>query len=149
MMPTRTRALRVAAASCLVLVAMSACSGTATKSVYGPGDPNLAATNPAGGPIDPFLTDGHAVLRALDAIAARAGRPLRATAISADQMNGLIVEVQEPQRRARVDRYVVAPNGTLSGPHRVKLSSQSGRAFTATDIDRRVFDPTVIGWLRL
>jgi hypothetical protein len=87
------------AAACAVAIALllAACSGSAGRgSSYASGDPNLAAANPGGGPIDPFLTNGDAVLSALDAITARSGRPLRVTSISADQMNGLMVDVQEP-----------------------------------------------------
>jgi hypothetical protein len=47
-----------------------------------------------GGPIDPFLTDGRAALRALDAIAARSGRPMRVTSLSADRMNALMVDLK-------------------------------------------------------
>ncbi|MGB8909993.1 MAG: hypothetical protein WCC84_14705, partial [Candidatus Cybelea sp.] len=53
------------------------------------------------------------------------GRPLRVTSISADRINGLMVDVQEPAHLVNVDHYVVAPaDGTLSGP--VKLMSLDG-----------------------
>jgi hypothetical protein len=83
-------------------------------SAYGSGDPALAASNPGGGPIDPFLTNGQAVQRALDPIAARAGRPMRVTSIEADRLNGLIV-IKEPKKHVNVDRYVVRPMGRSPG----------------------------------
>ncbi len=138
---------RVAACAALALAACSGSSGHSTS--YGSGDPNLAAANPGGGPIDPFLTDGAAVMRALDAIAGRSGRPLRVTSINADQMNGLMVDVQEPSHHINVDRYVVAPNGTLTGPAPVKLMSLSGGPITAAEVDARAFDPKAIAFVRL
>src|SRR5580704_8119463 len=66
------------AAACAVALVLTACSGSSGHGgSYGSGDPNLAAANPGGGPIDPFLSDGSAVTRALDAIAAHSGKPLR------------------------------------------------------------------------
>ncbi len=100
------------AAACAVAIALllAACSGsTGRGSSYGSGDPNLAAANPGRGPTDPFLTNGDAVLSALDAVTARSGRPLRVTSISADQMNGLMVDVQEPEKHARAfDPHAIA-----------------------------------------
>jgi hypothetical protein len=129
---------------------LSACSGSSSgHGAYGSGDPNLAAANPGGGPIDPFLSDGAAVLRALDAVAARSGRPLRVTSISADQTNGLLVDVQEPAKHVNVDHYVVAPDGTLSGPTPVKLMSLSGGPIRTADVDARAFDPKAIAFDRL
>jgi hypothetical protein len=131
-------------------LALSACSGASGKGgSYGSGDPTLAAANPGGGPIDPFLSNGQAVLQALDAIAAHSGKPLRVTSISADQVNGLMVDVQEPAKHVNVDRYTIAPDGTLSGPTPVKLMSMSGGPITAADVDRRAFDPHVIAFARL
>jgi hypothetical protein len=109
----------------------------------------LAAPNPGGGPIDPFLTDGTAVLRALDTIASRSGRPLRITEIGADSLNGLSVDVQEPARHINVDHYAVAPDGSLTGPTPVKLMSLDGGPITAPVVDRRAFDPTRIAFARL
>lgn len=113
-------------AGALVAFALAACSGaTSGHGSYGSGDTSLAASNPGGGQIDPFLSDGNAVLRALDAIERHSGRPLRVTSISADRINGLMVDVQEPAHLVNVDHYVVAPaDGTLSGP--VKLMSLDG-----------------------
>ena len=135
----------------LVLVlAFAACSGSSGHgSSYGSGDPNLAAPNPGGGTIDPFLSNGDAVVHALDAIVKRSGTPLRVTSIGADQMNGLTVNVQEPSKHVNVDAYVVAPDGTLSGPTPVKLMSLSGGPITAADVDARAFDPKAIAFTRL
>jgi hypothetical protein len=123
---------------------------------YGPGDPALAAPNPLGGPIDPFLTDGQAVLHALDAIAQTSGRPLRVTQISANQGEGLSVDVQEPAHHVNVDRYVVSPDGTISRPVPVQVDPQAWdshasttTAVTAAVVDRQAFDPTALGFARL
>jgi hypothetical protein len=142
----RSRALVLAAA-----LALAACSGASSggSSSYGTGDPNLAAPNPGGGPIDPFLADGQAVLHALDAVAARSGTPLRITSINADTTNGLTVQVQEPADHVNVDQYVIAPDGTLSGPTPVKLTSLDGGPITAAVVDRQAFDPKVIAFGRL
>src|SRR5580700_12330812 len=130
--------------------ALAACSGHSGQSnSYGSGDPNLAAPNPGGGPIDPFLTDGIAVLHALDAIAARSGEPLRVTEISADGVNGLMVDVQEPAHHINVDHYVVAPDGTLTGPTPVKLVSLDGGPITVATVDQRAFNPKAIDFARL
>ena len=130
--------------------ALAACSGSSsTRGSYGSGDPSLAAPNLGGGPIDPFLTDGQAVLRAFDAIAARSGRPMRAISLSADRMNGLMVDVQEPQNHINVDHYVVAPDGTLSGPTPVKMMSMDSGPITAAKIDQSAFDPKAIAFARL
>jgi hypothetical protein len=138
------------AAACAAAIVLAACSGSSGHGgSYGSGDPNLGAANPGGGPIDPFLTDGAAVLRALDAIAAQSGKPLRITSINADQMNGLMVDVQEPSHHINVDRYAVAPDGTLTGPTPVKLMSLSGGPITAAEVDARAFDPKAIAFVRL
>ena len=145
----RTRIQTGAAVLALVL---TACSGSSSNggSPYGAGDPHLAAPAPGRGDIDPFLSNGNAVLRALDAIAARSGRPMRVRRISADQVNGLSVSVQEPKRHVNLDQYVVAPDGTLSGPTPVKLISLYGHGpVTAADVDRSVFDPKAIAFARL
>ncbi|MGC1380352.1 MAG: hypothetical protein WA814_04940 [Candidatus Baltobacteraceae bacterium] len=130
-------------------VALAACSGSSGSSRYGAGDPELAAANPGGGPIDPFLTDGPAVLSALDAIAQRSGRPLRVTSMNADTTNGLSVDVQEPSKHVNVDRYVVAPDGSIAGPSPVKLMSLGGGPISAKDVDARAFDPRAIAFGRL
>ena len=121
----RTRIRTAAAVFALVL---TACSGPSSNggSSYGAGDSRLAAPAPGSGAVDPFLSNGNAVLRALDAIAARSGRPLRVRRMSADQVNGLSVSVQEPKRHVNLDQYVVAPDGTLSGPTPVRLISSYG-----------------------
>jgi len=89
------------------------------------------------------------VMQALDAVAARAGKPLRVTSITADQINGLSVDVQEPAHHVNVDRYVVAPDGTLSGPTPVKVMSLGGGPITAADVDRQAFDANAIAFGRL
>jgi hypothetical protein len=130
--------------------AVTGCAGSSSHGgSYGNGDPSLAAPNPGGGAIDPFLSNGQAVLDALDAIAARSGKPMRVTSISADQMNGLLVDVQEPAKHINVDHYVVAADGTLSGPTPVKLMSLNGGPITTADVDSRAFDPKAIAFARL
>src|SRR5580692_1235411 len=126
---------------CILALAIVACSGGSLggNSAYGAGDPKLAAPNPGGGPIDPFLTNGNAVLHALDAIASRSGEPLRVTEISADGVNGLMVDVQEPAHHINVDHYAVAPDGTLSGPTPVKVMSMNGSPITASVVDTQAF----------
>ncbi len=145
------RLMSAAVVTGFAALAVSACSGSSSGhgGSYGPGDPSLAAANPGGGPIDPFLSDGTAVLRALDAIEAHSGRPLRITSISADQTNGLMVDVQEPAKHVNVDRYVMAPDGTLSGPTPEKLMSLNGGPITTSDVDARAFDPKAIAFARL
>lgn len=142
--------MRVAAFGILCLAGLAACSGASSAhGAYGTGDPSLAAANPGGGPIVPFLTNGDAVLQALGAIAERSGRPLRVTSISADRMNGLMVNVQEPAHHVNVDRYVVTANGTLDGPTPVKLMSLDGGPVTAAKVDARAFDPRAVGFANL
>jgi hypothetical protein len=145
------RALYHVAGVFALALAVAGCSGSSSQSgsSYGTGDPNLAASNPGGGPIDPFLTDGRAVLRALDAIAVRSGKPLRVTSLNADRMNGLTVDVQEPAKHVNVDQYVIASDGTLSGPKPVKVMSLSGGPITAADVDRQAFNPKAIPFARL
>src|SRR5579863_8548128 len=137
-----------AAAAIFISLTGIACSGgsAAGSGGYGNGDPNLAASNPGGGPISPFLADGQAVLRALDAVETRSGKPLRVTSITSDRSNGLMVEVQEPAHPINVDAYTVAPNGTLSGPAPVKLMSLSGGPITVKDVDDEAFDPRAVGF---
>ncbi len=138
------------ASAVALLYLLAACSGAgAGHSAYGSGDPNLAAANPGGGPIDPFLSDGNAVLRAFDAIAARSGRPLRVTSLSADAMNGLMVDMQEPQHRINVDHYMIALDGTMTGPTPVKLMSLGGGPITAASVNQRAFDPKTFDFARL
>jgi len=70
--------------------------------------------------------------------------------MNADQVNGLTVDVQEPIHRVNVDRYVVALDGTLSGPTPVQLMSMGGSGpVTAKDVDRETFDPKAVGFERL
>jgi hypothetical protein len=132
-----------------LMVTGCAHGGGSASNDYGQGDPNLAAPNPGGGPIDPFLTDGHAVIRALDAIAQKSGRPLRVTSMNADGINGLSVDVQEPKHPINVDHYVIAPDGTMTGPTPVKLMSLDGGPITAAKVDERAFDPNAIAFARL
>jgi hypothetical protein len=141
--------MRLAVFGALCLAGLTACSGTSSHGAYGVGDPSLAAANPGGGTIVPFLTNGEAVLQALDAIAGRAGTPLRVTSISADRMNGLMVNVQQPAHHVNVDRYVVTADGALNGPTPVKLMSLDGGPITAAKVDARAFDPKAIGFANL
>lgn len=136
-------------AAVFLALGLAGCSGASGGSSYGTGDPNLAATNPGGGPISPFLADGQAVSRAFDAIEARSGKPLRVTSITSDRMNGLMVDVQEPKSRINVDQYTTSPGGTLGGPTPVKLMSLTGGQITVADVDRRAFDPRAVGFERL
>ena len=147
----RFEALLGAGIALAATLALGACSGSSGghSGSYGSGDPSLAAPNPGGGTIDPFLSDGQAVLDALDAIAARSGKPLRITSISADTTNGLMVDVQEPANHINVDRYVVAPDGTLSGPSPVRLMSLNGGPIAAAEVDAKAFDPKAIAFARL
>ena len=141
-------ALAIVAMTAVLGCALCACSGS-SSSGYTSGDANLAAVNPGGGLIDPFLTDGTNVRRALDAIAARSGRPMRVTSLNADNLNGLTVDVQEPLHRMNVDQYVVAPDGTLTGPTPVQLHSMDGGPITAALVDLRSFDPKAIAFENL
>lgn len=102
-----------------------------------------------GGPINPFLTDGQAVLKALDAIAEKSGKPMRITSINADRTNGLLVNVQEPKVHVNVDHYTVAPDGTLTGPTPVRLMSLNGGPITPAEVDRQTFDRKAIAFARL
>jgi hypothetical protein len=134
----------------LVVLAVAACSGSSGGAArYGRGDPSLAASNPGGGPIDPFLTNGDAVLHALDAIAARSGQPFRVTSMTADRVNGLMVDVQQPSHPINVDHYTIAADGTLTGPTPVRLVSLNGGPITAADVNQRAFDPKAVGFGRL
>lgn len=133
----------------LVGSTLCACGASSSSGGYAAADPSLAAANPGGGAIDPFLADGSNVRRALDAIAQRSGRPLRVTSLGADNLNGLTVDVQEPAHRMNVDQYVVAPNGALSGPTPVQLHSLDGGPITAALVDARSFDPNAIAFQNL
>jgi hypothetical protein len=134
----------------LAIAALAACSNSAgSHGSYAAGDPNLAASNPGGGPIDPFLADGKAVTQALDDIAQRSGRPMRITSISADRINGLMVDVQEPAHHMNVDHYVVGPDGTISGPTPVKLMSLDGGPITVQKVDARAFSPSAVAFADL
>ena len=132
------------------MLAFAGCSGSSGGgSAYGEGDASLAAPNLGGGPIDPFLANGQAVLSALDAIAQKSGTPMRVTSMNADRTNGLTVDVQQPANHVNVDEYVVAPDGKLSGPIPVKLSAMHGGPVTAADVDAQAFDPKKIAFARL
>ncbi len=149
MKSSATRAL-VHAGTVAVVLTLAACSGKPGGGPsYGSGDPSLTAANPGGGQISPFLADGQAVLRALDAIGARSGQPLRVTSMTADRINGLVVQVQEPSHHVNVDQYTIAIDGTLTGPTPVKLMSENGGPVTAADVDRKAFDPKSVGFARL
>jgi hypothetical protein len=142
--------LRTHLVAAAVALALAGCSGSSGGgSSYPAGDPNLAAPNLGGGPIDPFLANGQAVLSAFDAIAQKSGRPMRVTSMNADRTNGLTVDVQQPTNHVNVDEYVVAPDGTLSGPIPVKLSAMHGGPVTAADVDAQAFDPKKIAFARL
>jgi hypothetical protein len=141
--------LRTHLVAVAVALAFAGCSASGGGSSYGEGDASLAAPNLAGGPIDPFLANGQAVLSALDAIAQKSGTPMRVTSMNADRTNGLTVDVQQPANHVNVDEYVVAPDGKLSGPIPVKLSAMHGGPVTAADVDAQAFDPKKIAFARL
>jgi hypothetical protein len=154
----KTPGLRTATTCAAIAFALASypAASAAGNPLYGPGDPKLAAPNPLGGPVDPFLTNGEAVLRALDAIAARSGRPLRVTAMSANNVDGLTVDVQEPAHHVNVDRYVVAPDGTIADPKPVQVDPQAwdseanvNAPVTAAVVDRQAFDPNALDFARL
>jgi hypothetical protein len=133
-----------------LLACLAACSGGSSAGAsYGSGNPDVAAANPGGGPTDPFLADGNAVIKALADVSAKSGKPFRVTSLLADQVNGLTVEVQEPQNHLNVDSYKIAADGTMSGPVPVKLMSMSGGPVTVADVDRRAFDPATIPFANL
>jgi hypothetical protein len=136
-------------ALCVAFISLAACSAAPRGGSYGTADPSLAVANPAGGAADPFLVDGDAVRRALDAIAAKLGTPLRVTSMNADRVNGLSVDVQEPKNHVNVDRYVVAIDGTINGPTPVKVMSLDGGPITAATVDRQSFDPEKIAFVHL
>jgi hypothetical protein len=140
------------AASLATFLALASCSSASSSgggASYGTGDPALAAANPGGGAIDPFLSDGEAVLHALDAIAAQSGQPFRVISLNADRLNGLTVHVQEPAHHVNVDQYVVAPDGKMTGPTPVKMIAMGAGPVTARDVDLQAFDPSKIGLSRL
>jgi hypothetical protein len=149
-LPTRVRAL-LRTANLAAIVSLVACSGLSSGggSAYGAGDPALAAAGPGESAIDPFLTNGAAVLRALDAIAAKSGKPLRVISMNADQVNGLTVHVQEPKAHVNVDEYAIGLDGTLTGPKPVQLMSENGKQITAAEVDAQAFDPKAVGFGRL
>lgn len=138
------------AALVALLAIAAACSGgkAGSPAPYGTGNPQLAAANPYGGPSDPFLTDGNAVLQALDTIGRRYRAPLRLTSISAHAAGGLILDVQKPVDKGHVERYIVSPDGKVLGPIPVKLVVNGGLA-TRHDIDILLFDPKTIAFTRL
>ncbi len=112
-----------------------------TPSPYGAGDPKLTATNMAGGPLNPFLTDGHAVQLALAEIARHSGKPLRVTSMWADRTDGLSVDVRTT-RHTNVDRYTIAPDGTFAGPQPVRVTAPN-------DARDSAFDPQAIAFARM
>ena len=126
--------LSIGAVAALAAIALSACSAGSSEGAAGGGD---------------FLTDGRAVLHALDAVAQKSGTPMRVTTISADGVSGLTVDVQEPKNHINVDRYVIAANGSIAGPTPVKLMSLDGGPITAASVDLQAFDPKKIDFARL
>jgi hypothetical protein len=147
-LPARYRVAAILA-TCVALASCSAASSSGGGASYGTGDPSIAAANPGGGAIDPFLSDGEAVLHALDAVAAKSGKPFRVISLNADRVNGLTVHVQEPAQHVNVDQYVIAPDGTMTGPTPVKMIAMGSGPVTARDVDLETFDPSKIGLARL
>jgi hypothetical protein len=142
----RVHSLSVSAA--IFAAALVACSGSKENPApYGTGDPTLAAVNPYGVALNPFLTDGNAVRRALATLAPRYV-PFRITSIAATSGGGLTVDVVTPVRRDKVVRYILLPTGKTYGPIPVKLVV-SGAIATAADIAQLAFDPNTIAFGRL
>jgi hypothetical protein len=142
----------IAAGAVVLVAALAACSGSKQNqnqnpAPYGTGDPTLTAINVNGGPINPFLTDGNAVRRAIATVAPHYA-PLRLTSISAVSGAGLVLDVVEPIRRDKVVRYMFSPNGKTLGPIRVKLVV-AGAVATPADIAALAFDPNTIAFERL
>jgi hypothetical protein len=130
----------------VVQTALAAAPGNDTThgaSPYGAADPRLTAPNPTGGPANPFLANGNAIAKALNAIAARSGRPLRIMNLEADTFNGLSAEVVEPRNRLHVDEYKIAIDGTMTGPFPVRLNGADGKAPTVADVDYNSLDPRI------
>jgi hypothetical protein len=130
----------------VVQTALAAVPGADTPngaSPYGAADPKLTAPNPTGGPANPFLANGNAILKALNAIAARSGRPLRIMNLEADTFNGLSAEVVEPRNHLHVDEYKIAIDGTMTGPFPVRLNGSDGKAPTVADVDYNSLDPRI------
>jgi hypothetical protein len=127
-----------------VQAALAAVPGNGTPqgaSPYGAADPRLTAPNPTGGPANPFLANGNAIVKALNAIAARSGRPLRLMNLEADTVNGLSAEVVEPRNHLHVDEYKIAIDGTMTGPFPVRLDGSDGKAPTVAGVDYNSLDP--------
>jgi len=140
----------LAAAAAMLVAAIVGCSGSKERqnpAPYGTGDPALAEVNPYGGPLDPFLTDGGAVRKALATLPARYA-PLRLTSISATEGRGLTIDVVEPIRHDKVVRYMILPTGKTFGPIPVKLVI-ANKVATPADIAQLEFDPKAIAFERL
>ncbi len=130
----------------VVQSALAAVPGNHTPhnaSPYGAADPKLTAPNPTGGPANPFLTNGNAIVKALNAIAARSGRPLRIMNLEADTFSGLSAEVVEPRNHLHVDEYKIAIDGTMTGPFPVQLNGSDGNATTVAGVDYNSLDPRI------
>jgi hypothetical protein len=130
----------------VVQSALAAVPGNDTShaaSPYGAADPRLTAPNPTGGPANPFLANGNAIAKALNAIAARSGRPLRIMNLEADTFNGLSAEVVEPRNHLHVDEYKIAIDGTMTGPFPVQLHGSDGNAPTVAGVAYNSLDPRI------
>ena len=142
------RILRFAASAAAIVAVFAACSGSKTGTTsFGTGDPKLAATSPVG-TVNPFLTDGAAVQRALGILRARYGGTLRLTSIGAHAMGGLTADVQPPRNPGRIERYLISASGQMVGPIPVKLVID-GVPVTRAGIEQLVFDPATISFARL
>jgi hypothetical protein len=143
-----TRILSAAAIAATITL-LAACSGSkgTGDAPYGSGDPALGAPAPSGS-VSPFLTDGQAVARALDAVATKSGQPLRVTTIGANAAGGLTVDVLKSSANGNLGRYQVMPNGTIFGPIPEKLVSGGGEV-SAAQIQSRAFDPKAIAFVNL
>jgi len=143
------RTLRFAASAAVIVAALAACSGSKTGDAtsFGAGDSKLAESSP-NGTVNPFLTDGAAVQRALGILRTRYGGKLRLTSIGAHAMSGLTVDVQQPKGPSHIVRYLIPASGKMVGPIPVKLIINGDPATTA-EIEQLVFDPAAISFARL
>jgi len=94
---------------------------------------------------NPFITNGAAVMKGIDAVEKLSGKPLRVIDIHGS--GGLYMQVQEPKNHINVDQYVVGYDGQVSGPEPIHLMSID--TVTAHLVDSQAFDPRTINFARL
>ena len=114
------------------------------------GAPDKTLKVPDGDDPNPMLTNGQAVLRALDALEKKTGKPLRVTSIVTVSGVGMTLHVQEPKHHSNLDEWVVRSNGEITGPTPVHITlMDSNDRVTDADVDRLTFDPRAIPFARL